>query len=241
MAFKFPFSTLHELNLDWILEKVKYLIENNEEFNNKADYAVETADEAKEIAEQAAQAIIPDGAVTTVKIADRAVTGNKIAQATIATDNLTAGCVTNPYILDGAVNAPKLATDAVTTDKIQNQSVTNTKVERNYTGEQIDRTDHDSIVNTWSYAQIINWGAVAEFLFSANVTIANDYLWHTIGTTPATLKPQKDIETTIVNDGGSNTLTLRILHSTGEVQLRNVSTTATDKTFQVNECYLVSI
>lgn len=76
--FKFPFSKLHELNLDWILGIVKNLVENNEEFNRKADYAVETADEAKTIAEQAAQATIPDGAVTTIKLADGAVTEQKL-------------------------------------------------------------------------------------------------------------------------------------------------------------------
>lgn len=133
MAFKFPFSTLHELNLDWILSKVKELVENNEEFNDKADYAVQTADEAKTIAEQAAQATIPDGAVTTIKLADGAVTGNKIAQATIQTGNLSTGCVTNPYILDGAVNTPKIATGAVTTQKIADGAVTANKVTPNST------------------------------------------------------------------------------------------------------------
>lgn len=77
--FFFPFSTLHELNLDWILAKMKYLLGTTEENNRKADYAVETADEAKTIAEQAAQAQIADGAVTTIKLADNAVTTPKIA------------------------------------------------------------------------------------------------------------------------------------------------------------------
>ena len=116
--FKFPYTNLHELNLDWILDKVKTLVANNDEFNEKADYAVETADEAKTIAEQAAQATIADGSVTTIKLADGAVTGNKIAQATIQTGNLSAGCVTTPKILDDAITTPKIADNAVTNDKI---------------------------------------------------------------------------------------------------------------------------
>lgn len=87
--FKFPYTNLHELNLDWILNKVKTLWEQAEENNEKADYAVETADEAKEIAEQSAQAQIADGAVTTVKIADGAVTTAKIANGEVTAEKLS--------------------------------------------------------------------------------------------------------------------------------------------------------
>lgn len=127
--FVFPWTNLHELNLDWILQQVKRLVDSNDEFNDKADYAVETADEAKTIAEQAAQATIADGAVTTQKLADGAVTGNKIAQATIQTGNLSAGCVTTPYILDGAVTNPKIADGAVTNEKLAGGAVTRSKVD----------------------------------------------------------------------------------------------------------------
>ena len=120
--FVFPWTNLHELNLDWILQQVKRLVDSNDEFNDKADYAVETADEAKTIAEQAAQATIADGSVTTPKIADGAVTGNKIAQATIQTGNLSAGCVTNPKILDNAVTNPKIANSAITPSKIDSSA-----------------------------------------------------------------------------------------------------------------------
>lgn len=128
MAFRFPFSSLHELNLDWILEKVKYLTENNEEFNDKADYAVATADDAKTIAEQAAQAQIADGTVTTLKIADGAVTEPKLASSAVTTGKIAAAAVTNAKIADGAVTEPKLASSAVTTGKIANSAVTNGKI-----------------------------------------------------------------------------------------------------------------
>ena len=88
--FFFPFSTLHELNLDWILAKMKYLLGTTEENNRKADYAVETADEAKTIAEQAAQAQIADGAVTTVKLANNAVTTAKLANGAVTFAKLDA-------------------------------------------------------------------------------------------------------------------------------------------------------
>lgn len=106
--FKFPYTNLHELNLDWILEKVKTLVANNDEFNEKADYAVETADEAKTIAEQAAQATIADGAVTTPKLADGAVTNLKIANGAINGTKIANGGVETRNIQDDAITAPKL-------------------------------------------------------------------------------------------------------------------------------------
>lgn len=100
--FIFPWSNLHELNLDWILMQVKKFseliapmskavddIENLKEDVEQAvedaataksdsEDAVETAEEAKEIAQQAAQGAIADGAVITSKIADGAVTYAKL-------------------------------------------------------------------------------------------------------------------------------------------------------------------
>ena len=128
MAFFFPFSTLHELNLDWILDKVKTLTENNQEFNDKADYAVQTADEAKAIAEQAAQATIPDGSITTAKLADYAVTQVKLATNAVGNYQLQDSSVTNSKIYDEAVTTVKLADDAVTTAKIIDDAVTTAKI-----------------------------------------------------------------------------------------------------------------
>lgn len=118
MAFQFPFSNLHELNLDWILSKVKTLVDNNEEFNDKADYAVQTADDAKAIAEQAAQAQIADGAVTTSKIAYHAVTRDKLDDGVINSLKIEDAAVTNAKIADGAVTTVKIADEAVTSAKL---------------------------------------------------------------------------------------------------------------------------
>lgn len=123
MAFQFPFSNLHELNLDWILSKVKTLVDNNEEFNDKADYAVQTADEAKTIAEQAAEASIADGAVTTPKLADGAVTTVKIADSAVTTAKLNDDAVTTAKLADGAVTTVKLADGAVTGNKIGQSTI----------------------------------------------------------------------------------------------------------------------
>lgn len=101
--FKFPFTNFHELNLDWILSVVKEAKEVFDNGRTDIDYAVETADEAKTIAEQAAQATIPDGAVTTIKLANEAVTAPKIAT--------------------GAVTSGKLANESVTLSKLANGTI----------------------------------------------------------------------------------------------------------------------
>lgn len=141
MAFRFPFSTLHELNLDWILEKVKTFaelippmetavsdvqelstdvqqaVEDAQQALEDAGEALQTAEEAKEIAEQAAQGTIADGAVTTAKLADGAVTSAKILDGTIATID----------IADGAVTAAKLATGAAK-DNIESNTLSGLKL-----------------------------------------------------------------------------------------------------------------
>ena len=126
--FRFPWTNLHELNLDWILAQVKTLVENNQEFNDKADYAVETADEAKEIAEQAAQATIADGAVTTQKIADYAVTQQKLAVNSVGAYQIIDGNVGTSELADSAVTTVKIADDAVTTVKILDGNITTAKI-----------------------------------------------------------------------------------------------------------------
>ena len=66
--FRFPWSNFHELNLDWILEVVKEAKEIFVNGRSDIDNAVETANEALEVAEQAASAVIADGAITIPKL-----------------------------------------------------------------------------------------------------------------------------------------------------------------------------
>ena len=146
--FKFPFTNFHELNLDWILAKVKEFSElippmqtavadvqealddateavtKSEEALENSSTALETAEEAKEIAEQAAQGTIADGAVTTPKLADGAVTYNKIGDSAVGTDKITNGAVTTPKLADGAVTEAKLSEDIQ--NKLHAQDITNT-------------------------------------------------------------------------------------------------------------------
>lgn len=88
--FRFPFTNFHELNLDWILSVVKEAKEVFDNGQESIDYAVSTSEEAKQIAEQAAERVIPDNAVTSSKIANGAVTAEK----------MDAGLLYRPNLLD---------------------------------------------------------------------------------------------------------------------------------------------
>ena len=86
MAFMFPWSNFHELNLDWILSVVKEAKDIFVRGEGDIQHAVETADQALETAEQAAAGVIADGSVTIPKVNDEVF-------------NLLA------YIVSGSVNA----------------------------------------------------------------------------------------------------------------------------------------
>ena len=131
--YGFPWSNFHELNLDWILKVVKEAKDVWTKGRDDIDYAVATADEAKEIATQAAQAQVADnsvstpkivdGAVTTVKIADAAVTTAKIDDAAVTTGKIANAAVTNAKIADSAITTPKIADDSITSSKLADDSV----------------------------------------------------------------------------------------------------------------------
>lgn len=97
---------------------------------------------------------IPDGSVTTEKLAKEAVTLEKIASQAVDTPNLkdnsvTSGklgafAVTVGKIDGGAVGEAQLATDAVTKTKIKNKSVTADKLDnvlQNFLGQVSDMLD----------------------------------------------------------------------------------------------------
>lgn len=157
--FNFPWTNFHELNLDWILSVVKEAKEVFDNGRSDIDYAVSTADEAKEIATQAAEATIADnsistsklqnGAVTNAKLAnnsvttanivDRTIIGNDIAENTIESYNIKNGTIIGADIAEntitydnlaaGSVVNSKIADNAVTTPKISDGSVTEAKLD----------------------------------------------------------------------------------------------------------------
>lgn len=76
----------------------------------------------------AAQGAIPDGGVTTSKIADYAVNTLKLASAAVTAAKIAAGAVTTEKIEDAAVTAAKLATNSVTETKIPDGSIKSAKL-----------------------------------------------------------------------------------------------------------------
>lgn len=152
MAFKFPFSTLHELNLDWILDKVKTFaelippmetavedvqslstdvqqaVEDAQQALEDAGEALQTAEEAKEIAEQAAQGTIADGAVTTAKIADGAVTTAKLADGAVTGNKIDIATIQTGNLSEGCVTSNKILDGTIVTADLHDGSVTDVKL-----------------------------------------------------------------------------------------------------------------
>ena len=134
MAFKFPYSNLHELNLDWILEKVKKfaeLIPPMESATEDVQEALVTAQQAVEDAqgaiETATQAVEDaQDAIETAQeakdIAEQAAQGT-IADGAVTTAKLADDAVTSAKIDDGAVGTAALADGAVTSAKLADGAV----------------------------------------------------------------------------------------------------------------------
>ena len=77
---------------------------------------------------------IPDGAVTTAKLADGAVTTIKIADLNVTTGKLADDAVTTVKIANGNVTEAKIGTGAVTVDKLGAAAVTGAKLSGAQTG-----------------------------------------------------------------------------------------------------------
>lgn len=71
---------------------------------------------------------LPDGAITTSKIADGAVTTQKLASKSVTTSKLADNSVTTPKIANANVTTEKLANRAVTTIKIDNEAIITDKL-----------------------------------------------------------------------------------------------------------------
>lgn len=71
---------------------------------------------------------IPDGSITTAKLADNAVTSAKIKPSAVGTSQLAAGAVSGDKIANAAVTVDKIADDSVNSDKIVDGAVTTDKL-----------------------------------------------------------------------------------------------------------------
>jgi hypothetical protein len=71
---------------------------------------------------------LPDGSVTSTKIAAGSVTTTKLADGSVTTPKLAAGSVSTPKLADGSVTTPKLAAGSVTNGQIADGNVNGAKL-----------------------------------------------------------------------------------------------------------------
>lgn len=107
-----PYANFHELNLDSVMNAIASI----------PDIV------AAEVAKQIGEYTIPDGSITTAKLADGAAATAKIANSNVTTAKLADKAVTSAKINDGAVSSAKLGASAVTNAKIANGAVTSAKL-----------------------------------------------------------------------------------------------------------------
>lgn len=170
--YNFPWTNFHELNLDWILSIVKEAKDVFDTGRTDIDYAVETADEAKTIATQAAEATIADNsistpkiqneAVTTAKLANNSVTSAKIVDGTITGNDIAENTITNYNIQNGSILGADLADETITTDKIADGAVNMDKLAEIVSDSITDKVL--SLVDVPVYATI---GNIIEYTNSA--------------------------------------------------------------------------
>lgn len=108
-----PYTNFHELNLDKILEIV-----------NGIPSLVQ-----KEVIAALENFPIPDGSITTAKLADYAVASAKMANNGVTSSKIASSAVTAAKIASGAVTEAKIAPGAVATAKIADEAVTYAKLE----------------------------------------------------------------------------------------------------------------
>lgn len=102
---------------------------------------------------------IPDGSITT----------DKLASAAVTTSKLETNSVTTLKIADSAVTEPKIATDAVTQSKLAASAVTNTKIANlSVTAEKLGTNEQKQICKAW-----VNFNGTGTI--GSNQTIRSSY------------------------------------------------------------------
>ena len=165
--FNFPWTNFHELNLDWILSVVKEAKEVFDNGRSDIDYAVETADEAKEIATQAAEASIADNSVSTVKIQNGAVTNAKLANNSVTTANIVdrtiigndiaENTIESYNIKNGTIISADIGSGEIKTANIADANVTYAKLAAN--AKNIHNAQYcrfpDGLIVQWGRGEIL--------------------------------------------------------------------------------------
>jgi len=71
---------------------------------------------------------VPDGEITTNKLADNAVTNNKLSNNAVTASKIATGAVSSPKLASGAIRESAIADGAITTNKIADGAVTEVKI-----------------------------------------------------------------------------------------------------------------
>ena len=111
-----PYSNFHELNLDKIMEIV-----------NNIPALVHDA-----VLKELENFPIPNGSISTAKIANNAVTAAKIANLQVTTAKINTGAVTSEKLASGAVTSDKVANEAITSAAIEDGAVTFDKLDDDF-------------------------------------------------------------------------------------------------------------
>jgi hypothetical protein len=109
---------------------------------------------------------IANSAISTAKIQDEAVTGVKLAAGSVGLNKLADGAVSSVKIADGAVISEKIADNAVISSKIANNAVTQAKLEP---GSVVTAKIADSNVTT---AKIADSNVTTAKIADASITAA---------------------------------------------------------------------
>lgn len=123
-----PYANFHELNLDKIMEVVANIPSLIYDELLKALETFPIPDGSITTAKLATYAVtsakIATNAVTSSKISDSAISATKLAQSAVTTSKIAQNAVTNDKIADSSISTAKIEDEAVTTDKLAPGSVT---------------------------------------------------------------------------------------------------------------------
>ena len=125
---------------------------------------------------------VPNGSVTTEKIADGAVTSNKIASNSITDDELADGAVLTAKIDDGAVTNIKIANGAVGEDQLDNDSISTVKLQDECVTEaKVAPTFRNSLAKVDGAYEQMTVGNAEQLVSTVGITDETPYLFRTSG------------------------------------------------------------